>query len=283
MRSVVIVVFMLACASLSLVALEQSGVESRLLPRSTEGAGALPAPFLKVLALEYDGLAADLIFVDALVFYGEAMERTTKPRMQDWEWKWLFKTFETAVEIDPLFYEPYYFANALFPWEGKLIREVDDLLERGAMAREWDWTLPFYAGFNEFYFLQNNEKAAELLMLAANRPGAMPILSTLATRLAYRGNQTENAIRFLNEIIQTMDDSAERRQYETRLEALKGVYVREMAAKAYKDMFNHPPLSLEELFFLELISSFTSDPYGGIYYFAPDGTVKTTSDLRPMK
>lgn len=283
MRSFVLCTFsLLVFASIYLVALNQSDLESRAIPRSAEGAGNLPAPFLKVLALEFDGLAADLLFIDALVFNGETMERTTKPRMQDWEWRWLYAAFESAAGVDPWFYDPYYFCNAFLPWEGHLVRETNDLLERGAKAREWDWTLPFYAGFNEFYFLNNNDRAAELLMVSAARPGSMGVIPSLAARLAYRGNRTENAIRFLVEFLQTVDDPAQRRQYETRLEALKGIYVREQAVKGYQVKFNRPPLHLEELFFLELLPSFPSDPYGGIYYLAPDGTVKTTSELRPL-
>ena len=197
-------------ATIYMVALDSSDFQARSIPPRAEGVGALPAPFLKILALEFDTLAADMLFVDALVFYGETLERTSKPRVQDWEWPWLYSTLETVTEIDPWFYDPYYFASAVFPWEGHLVREANTLLERGTEAREWDWTLPFYAGFNEFYFLQNNERASELLMVAAKRPGALSIIPSLATRLAYRDNQTENAIRFLVEFIQTLDDPGKR-------------------------------------------------------------------------
>ncbi len=271
---------LLAFAALYLVALQRAGLEFRTLPRSVEGAGTLPAPFIKVLALEFDGLAANMLFVDALVFHGETLERTTKPRLQDWEWTWLFKTLETVAGIDPWFYDPYYFANAFFPWEEQMIEETDRLLERGAQARDWDWSLPFYAGFNEFYFLQNNKRAAELLMMAAKRPDAPALIPTLAARLAYRGNQTETAIRFLVEFMQTVENSAERAKYETRLQALKGIFILEQAVKAYQGKFNRAPLQLIELVALGLLRDIPEDPYGGRFYLAPDGSIKTTSKLR---
>ena len=283
MRRFVWVFWLFAFAAVYLVALQRSGFEFRSLPRSVEGAGTLPAPFLKVLALEFDGLAADMLFVDALVFHGETLERTSKPRMQDWEWAWLFKTLETAAGIDPWFYDPYYFANAFFPWEGQLIQETNRLLERGARVRDWDWTLPFYAGFNEFFFLQNNERAAELLMEAATRPGALAVIPTLAARLAYRGNRTENAIRFLVEFLQTVENPAEREPYELRLEALKGIYILEQAVKAYQGMFQRLPYRLEALVATGLLAAIPEDPYGGLYYIKSDGSVKTTSNLRPLR
>lgn len=274
---------LLVFAALYLVALQRSGLELRTLPRSAEGAGTLPAPFIKVLALEFDGLAADMLFVDALVFHGESLERTTKPRLQDWEWGWLFKTLETVTEIDPWFYDPYYFANAFFPWEGQLIEETDRLLERGAQSRDWDWSLPFYAGFNEFYFLQNNDRAAELLMMASKRPGAPTLIPSLAARLAYRGDQTETAIRFLVEFMQSVESPAERAQYETRLQALKGIYILEQAVKAYQGKFKRTPLQLIELVALGLLRDIPEDPYGGRFYLEPGGTIKTTSKLRHVR
>lgn len=273
---------LLAFAALYLVALQQSGLQSRSLARSAEGAGTLPAPFIKVLALEFDGLAADMLFVEALVFHGETLERTTKPRLQDWEWVWLFKTLETVTKIDPWFYDPYYFANAFFPWEGQMIPETNRLLESGAKARDWDWTLPFYAGFNEFFFLHNSERASELLMEAAKRPGAMPMIPTLAARLAYQGNQTENAIRFLVEFLQTVENPAERSQYEVRLQALQGIYILEQAVKSFQLKFNRPPLQLTELVIQGFLANLPEDPYGGNFYIATDGTIKTTSELRPL-
>jgi hypothetical protein len=273
---------LIAFAGIYLVALERSGVEARTLPRGAEGAGVLPAPFLKVLSLEFDGLAADLLFIEGLAFYGETLERTTKPRLQEWEWQWLFNTFKTATEIDPWFYDPYYLVNANFPWEGRLIRETDALLERGAAARTWDWTLPFYAGFNEFYFLHNNERGSELLMEAARRPGSSPFIPGLAARLAYQGNRTENAIRFLVEFLQTVENPVERKQYETRLEALKGIYLLEQGVKGFENKFQRLPLALQELVDAGLVSALPEDPYGGRFFIAADGSVGTTSELRQV-
>ena len=247
MRRLVGFIAVVAFAVIYLSALKQSDVEARTLPKAVEGGGASFAPFVKVLALEFDGLAADMVFIEGLVFFGETLERETIPRMQEWEWQWLFETFKASAEIDPYFYDPYYIANAIFPWEGRLVRETNDLLVKGADKRDWDWTLLFYAGFNEFFFLHNSDTAADLLMQAARRPDSSPIIPTLAARLAYKGSRTENAIRFLVELLQWTTNPAEREQYETRLEALKGIYVLEQTIKKFKVEFGRVPLRLQEL------------------------------------
>ena len=111
----------------------------------------------------------------------------------------------------------------------------------------------------------------------------MSMIPTLAARLAYQGNQTENAIRFLVEFLQTMENPAERSQYETRLQALKGIYILEQAVKSFQLKFNRPPWQLSELVVQGVLANFPEDPYGGNFHLAPDGTIKTTSELREMK
>jgi hypothetical protein len=232
---------------------------------------------LKVLAVEFDGVAADLIFLRAIVFYGGKLELGQPLNAQDW--RWLYATLDAASDLDPYFFDPYFFANATLPWKGGLVEETNILLGKGTRYRDWDWTLPFYRGFNAFYFLQQNEKASEYLMEASRRTDDNSFMATLAARLAYKANKTENAIIFLNQMLQTAVGSS-RETYQTRLDALKGIYVLEQAVKAYRNKFNHLPLNLHEPFFLERFPVFPSDPYGGVYYLDPDGSVKTTSGLR---
>jgi hypothetical protein len=257
--------------------LDRAVVARQALPGTEGEPGFLPSPMLKVLAVEFDSVAADFLFLRAIVFRGGKQEK--QQPMSQQEWKWMYATLDAATDLDPYFFDPYFFANAFLPWDGGLVEETNALLGKGSRFRTWDWTLPFYRGFNTFYFLKQNEKASEYLMEAARRTDDNSFMATLAARLAYKSNQTENAILFLTQMLQTSTGS-NRKTYETRLEAMKGIYAREQAVKAYREKFGKPPLSLEEPFFLELLPKFTSDPYGGLYYLDPDGSIKTTSNLR---
>ena len=140
--------------------------------------------------------------------------------------------------------------------------------------------LPFYIGFNHFYFLQENEKAAFYLMDASKRPGAPSLLPQLAARLMYKANRTENAIIFLQEMIKRTDDESIRKQYETRLNALKAILFLERAATVYQDRFKKPPEKPDDLIAKNIIKEIPQDPYGGEFYIDKDGSIKTTSELR---
>ena len=252
----------------------------KLLPKGEGTSYVLPSPILKIMALEFDGLASDYAFLEALVFFGSTSERNERPRVKKWEYRWMYNTLSASTDLDPYFLDPYYVAQAHLTWEGNMVRETNTLLEKGNRYRDWDWTIPFYIGFNHFYFFQNNEEGAVYLMDASKRQGAPSLLPQLAARLMYKANRTENAIIFLQEMIKRTDDENIRKQYETRLNALKAILFLERAATVYQDRFKKPPEKPDDLIAKNVIKEIPQDPYGGKFYIDKDGSIKTTSELR---
>jgi len=63
---------------------------------------------------------------------------------------------------------------------------------------------------------------------------------------------------------------------------LKGILLLERSVIVYKDRFGIAPFSLKDLITAGIIAKLPEDPYGGEFYIALDGSIKTTSDLRPM-
>lgn len=232
------------------------------------------------MALEFDGLASDYTFLKALVFFGSTSERKERPRVKEWEWRWMSNILNASTDLDPYFLDPYYVAQAHLTWEGNMVRETNTLLDKGSRYRDWDWNIPFYIGFNHFYFLQNNEEGAVYLMEASKRPGAPSLLPQLAARLMYKANRTENAIIFLQEMIKRTDDEAIKKAYEKRLNALKGILFLERATAVYQDRFGRRPERLDDMITKNVIREIPEDPYGGKFYIDKDSTIKTTSELR---
>lgn len=252
----------------------------KLLPKGEDTSYVLPSPILKIMALEFDGLASDFLFLQALVFEGSTFERKERPRVKEWEYRWMYNTLNASTDLDPYFFDPYYFGEANLTWEGNMVREINTLLEKGSRFRDWDWALLFYAGFNSFYFLHEDANASEYLMEASKRPDASPMLASLAARLAYKGKKTENAIIFLQEILSITDDENTKKMYEKRLNALKAILFLERAAAAYQERFKKQPQSLDDLITKGAINDIPKDPYGGKFYIDKDGSIKTTSELR---
>lgn len=259
--------------------------EWKSLPVSQDAAYVIPSPILKITSLEYKGIASDFLFLRALVFFGGIIEKVgleNKPLREvsmEWEWKWLYDTLKASTDLDPYFYDPYYFGQAHLPWMN-MTRETNILLENGVVHRDWDWNLPFFKGFNYFYFLQENDKASEYLMIASRKPGASPLFASLAVRLAYRGRRTANAISFIEQILKNEEDESIKKEYHARLETLKAILYLEQVTSLYIERFGNTPSDLKTLIEKGLIKALPKDPYGGEFYISFDGSIKTTSDMR---
>ena len=258
--------------------LGRAGIEKKFLPSGDGGEFVIPSSVLKITSLEFKGLASDLLFIKAMVFEGSTYDRKAVPRVKPEEWQWFDKVLTSSTDLDPYFFDPYFLANAHMTWEAGMIRETNVLLEKGTRYRDWDWMLPFFAGFNSFFFLHENAKAAEYLMTAAQRPGPSARLVSLASKLAYKENKTENAILFLETILKKTEDERLKEKYETRVRALRTRLLLERAVSAYKEKFRRFPASPERLIEAGIIKEIPQDPYGGEFSIRPDGQITCTSD-----
>ena len=240
----------------------------------------LPSPITKIATLDYDGLASDYLMLKIQSYYGGTLERTELPRVTEAEWRWMYDVLTVATDLDPYFFDPYYFANSFFTWDAHMVKETNTLLTKGNRFRDWDWLPSFYIGFNEFYFLHDNAKASEYLMQSSKKPGAAPFLASLAVRLAYNASRTEIAIMFLQQTIDGTKDKLERETLEKRLKTLQRIFFLEKAVATFKTMQGSDPGSLDDLIAQGVVSRIPQDPYGGKFYIDTDGSVKTTSDMR---
>ncbi|MBI5327072.1 MAG: hypothetical protein HZB80_02100 [Deltaproteobacteria bacterium] len=280
MQSLFIAVLIIIIAIIgNFFAISRVSSERNLL-REKEGTGLiLPSSVYKVIALEFKGIFSDIMFSRAMTYYGGKLIRNEKPTEK--EWGWIYRNMDAATDLDHYFLDPYYFGAMTLAWDANKVKESNILLEKAFRYRDWDWTIPFYLGFNHFYFLQDNEKAAYYLMEGAKRPGGSGgLLPTLAARLSYQGKKTENAIIFLQEMLKKTDDKNVRWIYERRLAALKAILFLEGAAAAYQNRFKARPDNLDGLIAKGIISELPQDPYGGKFYMDKDGLIKTTSEMR---
>lgn len=263
-----------------LLSLNRADRAKELLPLVVGAEYALPPQVLKLSAGEFKGLLSDVIFLKTLSFYGKTFERTASPRVSELEFDWINDSLTAATDLDPYFLDPYYLANSTLAWEGNRVKQANVLLEKGMDFRQWDWLLPFFAGFNYYYFLHDNANAAKLLEIAARRPGAVPLLATLAARLSFQANQTESAVIFLEEMLRQATDDVSKREYGQRLAALKDILALEQAVAEFQIKEGRAPTKLAELVTLGIIQELPQEPYGGTYSFEPkSGKVLSSTDF----
>jgi hypothetical protein len=245
----------------------------------------LPSPILKVMALDYKGIVSDFIFMKGMVYVGGLIQQSgggTDFQMNESQGREFYNIMDISTDLDPYFQDPYYLANAFLTWDAGLVKEANILLDKGSRYREWDWSLPFFAGFNYFYFLDDNENAAKWLMDASRRPGASPTLTSLASKMAFKANKTESSISLLEEMMVKTDDQSMKELFEKRVEAFKTILVLEKAAENYKKKFRTKPPDIEGLVKKRIIAEIPKEPYGGRFYIDAAGNVRTTSESKLM-
>ncbi len=249
--------------------------------RATERLAVLPPALLKVTSFGFHDLASDVIFSNTLSFYGGKLNR--REPLDAETWKAIYLRLDAASALDPYFVDPYYFGQAVLTWAAGMPREANALLDRGRRVRTDDWVLPFFMGFNSFYFLHDDAEAARYLADSSRRPGSPPLVGLLAARLASKSGATQTAIGLLHQLEQQTQDEGTLAEVRRRRAALEGVLALERAVAVYQERFGGRPQALEDLVRRGVLKSLPRDPYGGEYYLKPDGSVWTTSDLRAAK
>ncbi len=242
-----------------------------------EKLGYLPQKqILRIAAMEYKPLISEWLFFKVITYYGGKFD-TEKPfAKKDIEYFNMYRFLDASTYIDPYNIDSYYFSEAVFTWGLGRIKEVDYLLERGLKYRTWDFYLPFFLGFNNFYFLKDYKKAAQYMEQAARITGDS-LYTNLAARFLYESDETGIAISFLKFMIDKTWNQKVKQTLEIRLKALEAVAFLEKGEKKFEELYHRKPSNIEELTDKGIIKKIPEDPYGGRFYISEKGEIRTTS------
>ncbi len=151
---------------------------------------------LKPMLLGYQGVAADLLWIQVVQYVGLHWE-TDKKFTQ------LSKALELATSLDPHFLEPYRFGALYLLY---LSREPDAavaLLKKGAAANPTRWELPHDLG--RYYYLEARDysQALQWWQQAARLPSRPDYLPRFVARLHARTGHAETALELWLELYRT--------------------------------------------------------------------------------
>jgi tetratricopeptide (TPR) repeat protein len=142
--------------------------------------------------------------------------------------------------------------------------------------RDWDYYLPYFAGFNYAFFLKDYANAAIYYKRAGELLGTdLPI--NLAGRYMYESGRTDMAIAYLREMIRGAGNEAVKNSLQIRLNAFEAVRTIEQAKGPFHRTFHRYPVSVEELIRKGYLKELPVDPYGGMFYIDNQGMVRSTS------
>ena len=242
-----------------------------------EQLGYVPQPeILKFTTADQKQLMSASLVWKMLIYFGGLFDRAMNRIYTPPDFANMQSSIEAAVKLDPYNMDAYYFAQAIMVWDMKNVRAATELIEYGIKYRDWDWYLPYFAGFNYGYFLKNYDKAAEYFKRVGELTGN-ELSINLAGRYMYEAGQTDMAITYLTAMEMGAQNETIRKSFKLRLEAFKGVKVLEAARDAYLKKYGKNPASVETLLKRGFIQELPVDPYGGSFYLDKSGRVRSTS------
>ena len=237
------VVVMVAALLTTGLALRQTTALRATWPREADTLYMPPAPVLRLLSLGHHEMAADLVAAKANVYFGSQLATRGEHR-------WLERTLNTAVDLDPRFHRLYLRGASMLVYTGRdftvdALTSANRLLERGAREFPGDWELPFQLGFNLLFELPKltgeddprvpewRQRGVEALRQTTLLDGAPPWLPSLVARMLTKEGGDELALHHLERIYAVTSNPETRAEIGRRLGALRGKRLAaELAASA---------------------------------------------------
>lgn len=238
-----------------------------------------PSAISKVISLEFKGIVSDFFFLKMITSIGDKVGKheNLSKRHADY----IYQSSDIITDLDPYFWDAYVLGDMTLSWGFSDIERANALLIKAGKNRPDDFRIPYYIGFNYFYFLKDNVSGAKYLMKASRLPGCPSFIPSLAARLFAKAHEIRAAIVFLDEMLKKTQNQQIAKQLSTRLKALVIVDFLESKIVEYNTRFGKQPRNLLELVERKIIKGIPEDPYGGQFYIASDGKrVFTTSRLR---
>lgn len=237
----------------------------------------LPSKITGPASLEFSGIVSDFFFLKMTTFFGGKFIQNEQ--LEEKHADFLYESANILTDLDPWFWDAYLVADMILSWDFGKIDLANTLLFKARKHRTADFKVPYYIGFNYFYFLKDNANGAKYLMEAAQLPNAPNYLSSLATRLSMYQNQYGPAIMFLNDILETTQSPELKKQFEMRLKTLLIMDQLGKKVHEFKWKFGRFPEKLNDLVDKGLVESIPDDPYGGKFILLENKRVYTTSKI----
>ena len=243
-----------------------------------EKLGYIPQPeVLKFISADQRIFVADSLVMKTLFYFGSLMEKSTQKFVLPPDFFAIYKTIETAVKLDPYNQDAYYFVQAVLVWDVGRVKEANALLDHGMKYRDWDYSLPFFAGFNYAYFLKDYPNAAKYYKKAAELSGT-PLYASLAGRYMYEAGQTDLALAYLTAMEKSARNPSIKKNFQIRIAAFSEIKRIETALARFRTEFGETaPVTVESLLHKGYLQAPPVDPYGGRFYVDEQGQVRTTS------
>ncbi|MFZ1946563.1 MAG: hypothetical protein WAW06_03375 [bacterium] len=232
---------------------------------------------LKVADLGYSALAADILWLRGIQYYGEH-------RKTDRRYPLAEHIFSTITNLDPDFVGAYRFGALVLSEDAGSVAGAVDLLRRGLRSNPGVWQIPFDLGFIYFVGLNDYSKAAHYFRLSSRLPEA-PEVARRFSAFAYRkAGKPEVAKALWQEMIESSANAVLREMAVNSIKKIDRettIAALDRAVGRFRSERGRLPGDLADLVAGGLVDAIPPDPLGGSYFLDHETeTVSSTSKAR---
>jgi len=268
----VLIVWGFVGAYLIQLSIDHAG-ENRMREKAVSEMAYFPSGrFVSESSVEFQSLAADLIWLRGIQYYGYHL-------MSDRRYEWLGHVFDILTSLDPGFIGAYHFGGITLAWDAGKPHEAVDFLIKGMKANPMSWQIPFDAGFICYMLLRDYDRASTFFEVASKMPNAWFILARWAAIAKAKAGDFRTARDMWLDILKGTENRA-----------LKALVVRQLknltlgeatdrlqkAVQRFQEERRRLPADLRELTTAGYIDRIPDEPFGGRFYLK-DGKVLTTT------
>lgn len=182
----------------------------------TEAARAVPSlAQARLSVLGFGAVVADVYWLQALHLVGALRGDVNAHEPL------IASLIELVTGLDPWVDHPYRFAAIWLNDGDENVQRANRLLERGIAYHPLDWRNRHYLGFNHFYYLGDQERAAEVLETAVGLKGAPYYLGPLAAKLRAGAGSLDAAEALLVGLVNTTPDEYAKARYLKSLDEIE--------------------------------------------------------------
>jgi len=218
---------------------------------------------LKAASLGFEHEVADLLWIKAIQVMGDK-------KVSEEAGRWLFHALDVITTLDPAFVHVYEVGGIALTTTVVLPDESNRLLEKGMAHNPEVWKLPFLVGFNHYFELHDDIKAAQYLARASKLPGAPAYLAPFAARLYASSREPEVALEFLAQVYEHTTDENVRAGLEQRIKEVvveRDLQLLEQQVALFYQRHRSYPEQLHDLVTDGLLRNIPSEPFGGTYEY----------------
>ncbi|HXH71446.1 MAG TPA: hypothetical protein VNI58_01355 [Mariprofundaceae bacterium] len=203
----------------------------------------LPTPFYEISG-PFKQLVADILLIKTKVFLGGRSAETDPLSYAEN----LDRQFSAISDLHPELLDIYYLCESSLSWISRPSAErSNQILSAGLEGRPEQWTIPFFIGFNNFRYLQDNDVAIRFLSMAANKPFAPEWVGSLANLLSTDGGDIVAGFLLLREMRNQTVDPLLRSNLDRDISQYQNALVVLRAIASYNNINGHRPGQLTDL------------------------------------